>query len=149
MQEQDHWKEGWTVHYVEPEQVIVKDPQREIPEGLPDNIQVTSIVGVGFVHQTEILYCKPLIITIDEDPVYGTKKKVTSWGDQFNFEAIRIDYTGLTATFFARLPNVTIEPGSIILHFKERQWWKVNGVQPAEDGINIYCMPSELKPSFS
>lgn len=151
MKEQDHWDGEWQVHYVESEKVVVQDPQRTIHENMFEDKMIPAIAGVGIINQTEILYCLPLIIHTEVDPLYGQVQKTSSWGDKFNFEAIRIDCTGLTALFFARLPpeaasKVTV--GSVIYVFKERQWWKVNGTEPSQDGINIYCMPSEIKPSF-
>lgn len=151
MIDQDHWSEGWKVHYVETEVIILPDPKRKVYEEMFDVTQIPAIVGVGLVSQTEILYCLPIVTTIEEDPVYGQKKKITTWGDKFNFEAIRVDYTGVTASFFAKLPDDVVEKmmtGSIIYVFKERQWWKINGIEHFQDGINIYCLPSELKPSF-
>ncbi len=156
MKEQDHWEnddKDWKVHYVDnQEEVVVQDPKKQIPEGLPDNAPVPAIVGVGVVQQTELLYCLPLTYTVEEDPLYGQKKRIPAWGDKFKFEAIRTDYTGLTAVFFARLPpdyRAKLERGSIILVYKERQWWKINGTEDTEDGVTIYCIPSELKPSMN
>lgn len=148
MKDQDHWKDEWTVHYVEAEEVFVQDSQRIIPEGTPDDAPVPAIIGVGIIHQTEILYCLPLFIRTEEDPLYGQKRRVNEWGEKFSFEAITVDCNGLTAIFFARMPKDKVPAGSIIYVFKERNWWKVNGVENYEDGIHIYCMPSEMKPSF-
>jgi len=150
MKEQDHWEgnEDWKIHHVEAEEVVIQDPKRMTPEGLPEDAPLPAIVGVGVIPQTELLYCLPLVVHEEEDPLYGQKKLISAWGEKFNFEAIRIDYTGLTATFFARVPQDKVTRGSIILVFRERQWWKVNGTEQSKDGINIYCIPSELKPSM-
>lgn len=147
MKNQDHWKDEWKVHYVETDPISVQDPKRIISDQISQDTPVPAIIGVGIVSQTEILYCLPLVIKIVEDELYNQKKKYTSWGDQFSFEAIKVDYTGITAVFFAKIPN-KLERGSIIYVYKERQWWKINGIESVEDGINIYCIPSDQKPSF-
>lgn len=147
MKEQDRWQNDWFVHYVSSEEIVIKDPKRVIPEILSEEI-VPVVVGGGIVNPTEILYCLPLITRIEEDPIYNQSKQINSWGEKFSFEAVTIDYTGLTAVFLARVPEKHIAVGSIIYVFKERQWWKVNGTEELEDGVKIYCVPSELKPSF-
>lgn len=152
MKDQDHWDNTeWKVHYVEPEEIIIKDPKRIAPEGFMEEDPLPAIVGVGVISNKEIIYCLPSILITEEDPVYGQKIQKPGWGDKFSFEAIRLEYTGFTITFFARMPQEYMDKlnrGSIILVFKQREWWKVNETELFEDGIKIYCVPSELKPSF-
>jgi hypothetical protein len=149
MSEQDRWdKETWIIHYVEPEKITVRGSKKISPE--TPEIE-TEPLPTTEPQQTEILYCLPLIVRVEEDPLYGQNKQIASWGDKFSFEAIRIEYTGLTAMFFTRLPPGAVSQlarGSIIYVFKERQWWKINGIEESGDGLKIYCVPSELKPSF-
>jgi hypothetical protein len=149
MKEQDHWskEEKWEVHYPQTEEIVLTDPTREslVVDEVSD---VPTMVGVGVLPQTDILYCLPLVQSVDEDPLYGQQKVVTGWGDKFTFEAVQVGATGLTAVFFAKVPEEKVAPGSIIYVYKERQWWKVNGIEKLEEGINIHCMPSENKPSF-
>jgi hypothetical protein len=143
MKEQDHWDEKWEVHNPQTEDVIVlPDPKRNPASNAP------IMVGVGTLPQTDILYCLPLIQITEEDPLYGQQSIKTDWGEKFSFEAIQISATGLTASFYATLSADRVPQGSIIYVYKERQWWKVNGVEAAEGGVNIHCMPTDLKPSF-
>lgn len=153
MKDQDHWEndDDWKVHYVEPEEVIIQDPKRMAPEGYVEDEPLPAIVGVGVISNKEVLHCLPSILVVEEDPIYGQKTQKPGWGDKFSFEAIRLEYTGLTCVFFARMPQEYMEKlsrGSIILVFRERQWWKINGTELSEDGVKIYCVPSEVKPSF-
>lgn len=153
MKGQDRWEneEGWKVHYVEPEVIIIKDPKRMAPEGYMEEEPLPAIIGVGVISNKEIIYCLPLVMNVEEDPLYGQKSYVSSWGDKFSFEAIKIEYNGMSISFFARMPEEYMDKltrGSIILVFRERQWWKIEETERSEDGIKIYCVPTELKPSF-
>ncbi len=168
MKDQDHWEndeEGWQIHYVESEEDVVvrKEPSREAQRPLP---QPPNPIPAPKPKEPEpqrradysgydrlLLYCLPVTFTSEDvDPLYGQKKRIPIWGDKFNFEAVCIDSNGLTAVFFATLPDDVagkLERGSILYVFKERQWWKINGTQREGDGVKIYCMPSPLKPSFT
>lgn len=103
MKNQDHWTDGWKVYSADPDEIILPDPKLVCPEGYVEDEPLPAIVGVGVVSNKEIIYCKPLGSIIEEDPVYGQKSLKPFWGDQFSFEAIIIESTGLTITFFARM----------------------------------------------
>lgn len=152
MKEQDHWKgEKWHVYHPEEEKIVLLDPKRSFTQDIGDDVEnvVTSMLGVGAIQQKEILYCMPLIVSYEEDPLYGQKKRKTDWGDKFSFEAVTIaSSTGLTATYFANLPTEKVPEGSVILVFNERQWWKVGGIEIVEGGVHIHCVPTDIKVSF-
>lgn len=150
MKDQEHG-DGWKVHYVETDPVVIDDPKMAIPDYVPEDAPVAAIVGVGVIADTEVLYCLPLITRIEEDVLYGQKKKIASWGEKFTFEAVKVNYSGLTVTFYAKLPSEVsdrLTMGSILYVYKGREWWKINNTELSGEGIAIHCMPSDVKPSF-
>jgi hypothetical protein len=147
MKDQERWKEKWVVYDVV-DKVTLPDPKRNFAHVNEDDNFAPSILGVGPIQQKDVVHCVPLIVTYEEDPLYGQKKKQTDFGEKFSFEAVTLNSNGLTAIFFANVPAERVPQGSIIYVYNERQWWKVNGTEDAENGIHIFCIPSDLKPSL-
>jgi hypothetical protein len=146
MVEQEHWKDWVAVHNIGAEEVVLKDPK--LASDLPPDEPVMAILGVGVIPDSIVIYCLPMVVREEVDPVYGEKRQVPGYGDQFTFEGIMTDYTGVTASFFCRLPTLPLA-GSILHVRKERQWWKVVNSFVRDDGIAIDCVPSDRHPSFS
>lgn len=152
MEEQDHWHESEKVvvhDFIAGEEVVLKDPKLATALPVPDDKPIVAVAGVGVVPDSIVLYCLPLIVIEEEDPVYGEKRKRPSFGQQFTFEGVMTDYSGVTASFFCHLPPDRVPlPGSVLHVRKERQWWKVNETFSQDGGVHINCVPSDRQMSF-
>lgn len=141
MKDQDRWGE-FVVHGFEG-LGAAEEVQSVPPKPAPESKPVVAVSAGVVVH------CLPAVVRVVEDPLYGQTRRV-GYGERFSFEAVPGVCTGVTAVFRARrspgMPEIA--PGSILYVFKERAWWKADSIS-AGDEFEIYCVPSDLKPSFA
>lgn len=150
MKFQDHWKGSVVrVSNFEFKEVVLKDPMFAVDDRIPEDVPIAAVIGVGVIKDTTLLYCLPMIFTEIEDDVYGEKHKIPTYGDKFTFEAVMVDYTGVSATFFCTLPQGdSLLSDSIFFVLKERQWWKLKDRTTDGDGTYFHCVLSDIQPSF-
>lgn len=134
------------------------EPQRPPPESnevpLPAN--------------TVVVHCLPFIgWTWKEDSLYGDRYKVPQFGSKFTFEALIVERGDLAIALWASstfendgqiVKSIDwLKPNSVIYparrndgsKLREYRWWKIQTVEPLDQGVTILGVITDIQPSFS
>jgi hypothetical protein len=130
-----------------PEQSVAPTPLRADPEPTPVEPEEDDYLTDDDKATVDAVscWCLPGEYKKHYDNLYGETRMNVEWGDKFLFEGVIVQLGEMNFQIWAQ---VAIKPPSIIFVRPHRRWWRVQDVQPHEDGFLMSCLVSENRPRF-
>jgi hypothetical protein len=152
MKNQSFWDDETIVHNLKHEEFVTsledietEDIIVEIKDVPLDQVETRKKSIPREVHR-ETIHCLPSIIKEFRDPLYDEVRTSISYGSKFTFEVATVTSSDISLTLWTNSHNPPA--GSILYIPDKKRWWKVTNTESSNDGFMIYCLPSDLQPSF-